>query len=1347
MTEQVITKDDFIKFILEGPTQVTKAFSAPTDSALPEEFDGFPEEEIKLPSPQDNSLSFARRLLEALGFGYPDLYQAESLIRSNDTVVRNLLEKEQIAFWQKTPSRPYRTLLFESRLNNKKLLESPPFKNSKVAHLDDVESALARMVIEVLEGFERGGENVTASVAKGKREETLCAVSILDEREGEAVRLVCFGTWNKDTDGLETFQLTEQVQSWELQIAREYLGLLYERQFKKLIGSDWKEAFTTTEERKCAEKLLEICSQEEPSQSAIRDCVLELLEKIARSFGLRKKTGDEHLLRVYDLPADHDIGIDPEELESKFRGQNPFGGVTIRDSRNCLLGYIIYPLQNKADAARLTKYLEENNRFHNVLVVYPDQKEAHLELWQGKKQLKGKLRKGQGYRSEANIVNLLSRFFVVSKAKVKNPKDLAEELAYRARYLRRLALKQLKEEGDTGDLRKLYNAFEKKLISNQKDDEQKREEQFADIFAQTITYGLLTARWVARDMLINSSQRFTRQTALTHLRSVNPFLENMFENVLDAKHGQRIRLIWLVEDIAALLERVDVTKVFGAGDVDSDKATDPIIHFYEPFLAVYDKKLKIDRGVFFTPRPVVSYIVRSVHELLQTEFKLEDGLASIATWGDMQKNFPDLKLPEGIKPEDPFVCILDPATGTGTFLFECIEVIERTMKDRWRKELKKDSWKDRAITTRWNEYVAKHLLPRLYGYELMMASYAIAHLKLTFKLAETGYKLKETDHLHIYLTNSLEPPSESIDPKLANMFVSLAQQAQQVNEVKRNKRFTVLLGNPPYSKSISKHSWIMSLINDFKIGLNEKKSDLNREEWKFLRFACYHLEASTGIFGIVINNTFLGAPTHQILRRYLLEKVSLTIVDLHGDSNKGETAPDGSIDENVFEIQQGVCIVLGTRQLKNDIRVVNKKDIYGRQKYKYDELSAQSLTSTNFDKLSPKSPFFFFRKLEDGENSPYSRWVPIPNIFTNNNTGIQTKNDALFLDISAQSLSHRMADVLNNLSSEYNTICKKYNLVDSSGWRVSQLSNIKFEETAIRQFLYKPFDHRFIYYHTKALGRARYSTMQHMLKPNIALVATRQITRLPFCHAFVSRWPIEEKTGSHDRTTQIFPLYIYPEINQGGLFQYDNRKSSLSTSFISAVSNPLGVRFEVEGVNDNSNVVTSEEIFNYIYSILYSPEYREYFGAELMGDFPRIPIAKNLQLFRLLSKFGSELVTLHLLEFSNVNKILANYIGLESPTVEKALYNSETVWLNKNCEFKGVPENVWNFHIGGYQVCEKWLKDRKGRTLSQEDIEHYQKIIVAISETIRIMQEIDEVIDEHGGWPDAFAKGGGGNKE
>jgi hypothetical protein len=396
---------------------------------------------------------------------------------------------------------------------------------------------------------------------------------------------------------------------------------------------------------------------------------------------------------------------------------------------------------------------------------------------------------------------------------IRSADVLIPRLAALAAGIRGRVRQTLAAETDQGPMRKLYGAVAELLIHDMSED------AFADMYAQTVAYGLLSARF--------SRQADVTPQNLVQLTSVsNPFLESLLDSLFRLNRGKFHFDVDEVgiNDVLDLLRNTNIEAIKAAFN-DENPAEDPVIRFYEGFLKEYDPDQRIQRGVFFTPRPVVSYIVRSVHELLQTEFGLEDGLADTTTWGQMQsrsltpsgtssgedavsgsaaakdgtsvppqvpQGLRDLPIPAGVKPTDPFVCILDPATGTGTFLYECIEVIERTMKDKWQRELKKKSWRDPEIAARWQRYVPEHLLPRLFGYELMMAPYAIAHVKLALKLAETGYQFRDADRLHIYLTNSLEPPSDLANQKLAGLFDALAREAAVVNEIKRTKRFTVV---------------------------------------------------------------------------------------------------------------------------------------------------------------------------------------------------------------------------------------------------------------------------------------------------------------------------------------------------------------------------------------------------------------------------------------------------------------------------------------------------------------------------------------------------------------------------
>lgn len=1333
----MLTKDDFIRHIL-GEAPRTKARATKKDTGHIEGFD-FADDAPDSEATEDTR--FVTPLLQA-GFGDGQGIPRATVIRSTDAVAKYI--PDEVRYWPKTPTRPHHTLLIEANLTHRELLAIPAFKSRQLAHLDIAEDAVARLVAEALEGFQRGAESLDASALKGPKHETLCVVSIIDEREGHAGRLACFGTFNAKTEGLETFFLTEHARTWDRADARERLGLIYERQFKKLGEASWQEAFTTTDERKQAEKLLEVCTKKNVAEKDVQESILDLLDTIARGFGLRKKADAERRLRAFPLPGEHDIGIDSEERESKHGGINPFSGVTLRDDHSRLLGYIVYPLKTKAQAEKLRQHLEKHNRFHNVLVVYPDADQASIELWQGREQLTGKLRKGQSHKDAADVVNLLSRFFVVSKAKVRNQAELAQELAYRARYLRRLALRQLEDEPEKGPIRNLYNAFKVALVHDQKEDE------FADAFAQTITYGLLTARWLGNDQLVTTGDRFTRLSALKFLPAASPILYDLFKSALSLKlDEQRGRLLWLVDDVADLLDRIDVNYVFGAGAKNFDTASDPVIHFYEPFLAAYDSKQKIQRGVFFTPRPVVSYIVRSVHDLLQKEFELEDGLGSTDTWGDVAKRVKGLKVPDGVSSTDPFVCVLDPATGTGTFLYECIEVIERTMKQRWCRELGALSLQDDRIVVRWRHYVASHLLPRLYGFELMMASYSVAHLKLSFKLAETGYTLTGSDRLHIYLTNALEPASATANPQLADLFATLASEAQQVCLIKEKKRFSVVIGNPPYSNfgRLNRIPFILKLLDEYKEGLNEKKLNLDDDFIKFVRFAQYVLAASrAGVFGMITNNSFVDGITHRQMRQSLLRTYGLVYVEnLHGSAKKKEKAPDGSDDENVFDIQQGVAITLAVTSPNHECAQVLVGDLWGARAAKYAALRATTASTGSWTAAKLLAPHFFFaaRNLEGG--AEYSEFCGLKSMFGVSGNGIKTERDGVSIHFTKEEVEASVED-FQSLSEA--ALREKYQTGgDSRDWTVGKAKADVIEHKGqqfYRRLLYRPFDMRHTWYSGRTrgfIGTPAFPTMRHMQAGNVALVTTRQ-TAEKFDLLCTNNLVGHKSVAGYDINT-AFPLYVFEEdsLNFHAVPHGAGRRPNFSAPFLEACA--VALRVAQTSEHGLPSGLTPEDIFHYAYAVFYSPTYRQRYSEFLRIDFPRLPLTGDRELFRSLAKVGAELAGLHLMESARLDQLVTQFIGTfgtRGPEVERVSWSRDTVWLDKaqTTGFRGVHEAIWSFRIGGYQVCEKWLKDRKGRTLTQGDLVHYQRIVVALAETRRLTGEIDDVINRRGGWPGAF---------
>ena len=1329
----MLTKESFILHLL-GETE--PASTAPTLKAQGH-VSGFNFADDAPIDPTDEPRQLVLPLFQA-AFGDGQLIPRDAVIRSADAVAKHI--PDMVRYWPKTPSRPHHTLLIETNLSHRELLSIRAFKSRQLDHLDIAEDALARVVAEALSGFQRGAEGLDAAALKGSGHETLCVVSIKDEREvhtgdereAHAGRLACFGTFNATTGGLEHFFLTDHARAWDRADAGERLGLIYERQFKKLGESSWQEAFTTTDERMQADKLLSVCAKANVDEKEVQEAILDLLDTIAKGFGLRKRDDAARRLRAFPLPGEHDIGIDSEERERSYAGTNPFSGVTLRDDQSRLLGYIVYPLKTHADAKKLRQHLEQHNRFHNVLVVYPDANQASIELWQGREQLTGKLRKDHIQEDAADVVNLLSRFFVVSKAKVRNPPELAQELAYRARYLRRLALRQLEDEPERGPLRDLYDAFKVALVHDQKEGE------FADAFAQTITYGLLTARWLGNDQLATTGDRFTRQSALKHLPAASPFLNDLFKSVLSLKlDEQRGRLLWLVDDIADLLDRIDVTYVFGAGDKGSDTATDPVIHFYEPFLAAYDKDLKNKRGVFFTPRAVVSYIVRSVHEILQKEFGLVDGLASTDTWAEVASRVDGLNLPDGTQASDTFVRVLDPATGTGTFIYECIGVIEQTMKDRWCRELKVESWSDERVVACWNEYVPKHLLPRLYAFELMMASYAICHLKLSFKLGETGYAFGGDDRLHVHLTNSLDEPSAAANPRLESLFVTLAEQAREVDNIKRNMRFTVLMGNPPYSGlSANMTESAQRIVDPYKFvdgsPLNERKLWLQDDYVKFFRFSQLAIDASSaGVVGLITNHGYIDNPTFRGMRQSLMQSLDLIcVLDLHGNALKKERSPDGSEDKNVFDIRQGVAVILGAAC--GGKHRVSRADLWGARDYKYQELRSLSLNTTNWHPIEPEAPYYFFGRSTDESVREYDDWPKISELMPIYSSGVITARDELVLDFEPSAILERIALLMDPSQSDQDLRRQlfegkgspKYAPGDSRGWKLPDAraklrADKKWRERTML-CSYRPFDKRWVYMAEWMVDWSRPDVRSHLaIEDNLVLVFPRNTgAARPWEHAFISREPI---------LGRFFPdsaciTYMSPMMAQPLALQGINAR-------------PEG---NVHGLGER---LTPREQISYIYAILHSPTYRSRYLSQLRSDFPKVPVCVDNDLVARLCGLGEQLISSHLLESADLDASLIDVVGCPTCEVENATWSNETVWTNtaKSNGFRNVREEVWKFQIGGYQVCDKWLKDRKRRTLTNEDIAHYRKIVISIGETIRLMAEIDAVIAEHGGWPVAFA--------
>lgn len=959
-------------------------------------------------------------------------------------------------------------------------------------------------------------------------------------------------------------------------------------------------------------------------------------------------------------------------------------------------------------------------------------------------------------------------FTVGHRETITTAKDLSIRLAELARAIRDRIANALTVESDTGPLTRLMKAFQEALVHDLDAD------SFADMYAQTIAYGLLSSR-------ITDPHKKTVDDFADHMRT-NPFLRELMQAFLKVggrrgkAGGPGMDFDELgVSEVVELLDDANMEAVvrdFG----DRNPQEDPVIHFYEGFAKEYDPIDKVRRGEFYTPRPVVSYIVRSVHELLRTEFGLADGLADTANWGEMAKRHKELKIPDGVSPDQDFVQILDPATGTGTFLVEVIDVIHKTLVAKWKAQ----GHRGKAIDALWNEYVPKHLLTRLHAYELKMAPYAIAHLKIGLTLYETGYRFGSDERARVYLTNALEPAG---DKQLRLDFLpALAHEATAVNNIKRLSGFTVVIGNPPYlGEAGTGGEWIAGLMRGqdtvtgcktasyFEVGgnpLKERNSKwINDDYVKFTRLSHFLIDTSgVGIHGYISNHGYFDNPTFRGMRWALLASFDrIHALDLHGNLKKKETPPGGGKDANVFDIEQGVGIGLFIKQRSGthgvNAATVRHAEVWGERTSKYDWLINHHQTTTEWEQVDASAPFYLFEPLNSSEVGDYFAWPAIGDLMPINGTGVITKRDFLSIHFERQEVWATVSEFA--LMSEREAR-QHFSLPDDVrdwrfDWAKKDLCDSGPSQQCIKPILYRPFDTRQIYYTGRTrgfIGWPVFQVMGHMLAgENLALITARSNKFPEPDHFFASKTIVETKCGESSTQSATFPLYLYPGVGKptGSLFHAwsegkGGRRPNLDPVFIETLVQGTGLAFVSDGRGDLKKKFGPEDVLAYIYAVFHCPEYRRRFEPMLKLDFPRVPPPGTAELFAALGKLGHDLLALHVLESSKLADSTTEAVGGLSPVIEKVSWSKNTVWVDKaqTTGFKGVCEDVWNFHIGGYQVCNKWLKDRKGRTLSKDDIAHYQKIVVALAETIRLMKEIDEVIEEHGGWPGAFAVGATG---
>jgi predicted helicase len=1003
---------------------------------------------------------------------------------------------------------------------------------------------------------------------------------------------------------------------------------------------------------------------------------------------LQKGSERSHYPALKDLLDDSDKGIDAVVEEKRNKAGIP--DFTVR-RRELLVGYVEVKdvgldLDQIEKSEQLQRYIEA---FPNLVLTnylefrwYVNGKRRQKEILADRSENKLQA------RATEKMAALLDQFINYRGEIISSPEDLARQMARLTKAIRLATTTALEGERNDGELHQLKQGFSEVLLPDLNDAD------FADMYAQTISYGLFAAR-VGHAQNPGSDQ-FTRRTAGTYIPATNPFLKRLFNTIVETDTVSQID--WAIDDLVQLLSQVDMGSIlenFG----QRTRQEDPVVHFYETFLAAYNAALRKSRGVYYTPEPVVSFIVRSVDAILKDRFDLPLGLADNAKDPVTQK---------------PKVQILDPATGTGTFLYEVVKQIYRNLEEI-------------GMANQWDSYVRDNLLNRLFGFELLMAPYAIAHLKLGLELQELGYKFKGKQRLGIYLTNTLDEALKKSEIVFGQF---VAQEANEASTVKRDVPVMVVLGNPPYSgHSANKSEWIAGLVKDYYyvdgVPLGEKNPKWLQDDYvKFIRFGQWRVsETGYGVLAFVTNHGYLDNPTFRGMRQNLMQTFTdIYILDLHGNSKKKEVSPDGSPDQNVFDIQQGVSIGIFVKEPGKDTPAkVHHAELWGDRASKYKSLNLLDLNEVEWKAIEPQSSFYLFCPQDRNVLEEYDEGWKITDILLVHSVGIVTARDNLTIKWSSQEVETTVKDFVSLPIEEAR---KKYELGDDSrDWKVSlaqdDIRSNGTDKGLITSIMYRPFDKKFTYYTGQTRGficMPRSEVMSHMLnKANLGFYTCRQTISESWQHILATNSITDDCYVSNKSRERgyLFPLHTYRDL-------FGETTPNLSSDFIAAIREKLGY------------VPTPEAIFYYIYAIFHCPTYRQRYAECLKIDFPRVPLTSNDQLFKDLGAKGQALVDLHLMKSKKLNKLITKMNGDGDNAVTEVTYKpaEQRVYINKTSYFEGIAPEVWEFKIGGYQVLDKWLKDRKKakRTLSFDDVLHYQKVVVALKETMQLMVEIDLMI-------------------
>ena len=927
-------------------------------------------------------------------------------------------------------------------------------------------------------------------------------------------------------------------------------------------------------------------------------------------------------------------------LPKKTEAGNP--DFRIWDGQHKIVGYIEAKIPgsdlNKIEISdQLKRY---RDTFHNVILT--DFYEFRLYIngkffnktFIGRPFISGKSKK-YIVENEKEFINLLEQFFSLSFPKLFSAETLAIELAKRTRFLKEEVIHQELEdqENNSNQVLGFYEAFKKYLIAGL------TKEEFADLYSQTITYGLFAAR-------TRTVSDFSRSLAYNFIPPTIGILKDVFQFISLGSLSSQMEVI--IDDIAAVLNVADISTIL--------------------------------QGVYYTPDPVVNYIVHSINDILKNDFDKEDGFANTD------------------------VTFFDPAGGTLTFLAQTAKFAIKDFTEKYGEG-------------HISNFIKDHILKNFYAFELMMAPYAIAHLKMSFLFDEYGYKMKDNDRLKLYLTNTLE--IEDLEQTKIPGMSSLSEESRQASLIKKTQPILAIMGNPPYSiSSYNKSTFIEGLMSLYKEDVRDEKNIqlLSDDYAKFIRFCHWKIEqVGIGVMGLITKNTYLNTSAFKGLRKKLLQFFDkVYIFNLHGKLY--EKTPEGNIDENVFDIRVGtailICVKTGTK--KEKYAKLFYQDLFGDREFKYKYLEEHTISNSSNEELDIDPTYFFFEKKTFNDVELYNSFFSVDKILNKNISGVKSGRDHFVLGNTIKELEDRF-NLFATLK-EPDSIKEKFNIDNGTDFNIEKVK-LKFKKADIQKikpFAHKPFDNKYIYYDALFVDRDRLSVMQNFyLGSNLSLILKKRHFDSYYNHIFCSKDMVD--INFLGGQSYIFPLWIY----EGELFG-SNKKSNILPDFETMIE----IAYNMKDI--------TEHIFYYIYAILYCPKYRLAFAEQLQIDYPKIPFTNDLNLFIIISNIGKSLCELHLLTSKLLSKPLIKFNGIGDNTITNLDFKeeSEQLYINETQYFSGLSKEIWEWHIGKNKPVQHWLKMLKDKILGLNETIEFCKICSAIKLTFDKQADVDELYEK-----------------